>query len=263
MAGAMIQLEGVTKVYRAGAAEVRALDNVDLTIKAGELVAIMGPSGSGKTTMMNILGCLDSPTSGRYLLDGIDVSELDDDQLADVRGRKIGFVFQSYNLLSRTSAVVNVELPLLYSNTRSRRKRAAAALAEVGLADRAEHLPNELSGGQQQRVAIARALVTEPAVLLADEPTGNLDSVASGEIAQMLVKLSEAGRTVVLITHEAEIAAYAQRVVRLLDGRVVADSARPDEARNGDGAASGAVDGNAAASGSDAGGGASLAQVTE
>jgi putative ABC transport system ATP-binding protein len=255
MAGAMIQLEGVTKVYRAGAAEVRALDNVDLTIKAGELVAIMGPSGSGKTTMMNILGCLDSPTSGRYLLDGIDVSELDDDQLADVRGRKIGFVFQSYNLLSRTSAVVNVELPLLYSNTRSRRKRAAAALAEVGLADRAEHLPNELSGGQQQRVAIARALVTEPAVLLADEPTGNLDSTASGEIARMLVKLSDAGRTVVLITHETEIASYAQRVVKLLDGRVVADSGGPDKNRPGAG------DRDTAANGNDAGDGARVTEV--
>ena len=223
----MIQLESVSKVYRTGDAEVRALDNVDLTIDAGELVAIMGPSGSGKSTMMNILGCLDVPTSGRYLLDGIDVSGLDDDQLADIRGRKIGFVFQSYNLLSRTSAVVNVELPLLYARARSRRKLASAALREVGLSDRAHHLPNELSGGQQQRVAIARALVTEPAMLLADEPTGNLDSVTSGEIAQMLVKLSEAGRTVVLITHEAEIAAYAQRVIHLRDGRVVSDPNRP------------------------------------
>jgi putative ABC transport system ATP-binding protein len=221
----MIQLEGICKVYRAGDVEVRALDKVDLTIGAGELVAIMGPSGSGKSTMMNILGCLDAPTSGRYLLDGVDVSGLGEDELADIRGRKIGFVFQSYNLLARTSAVVNVELPLLYARSRTRRQRASAALEEVGLSDRAQHVPSELSGGQQQRVAIARALVTEPAMLLADEPTGNLDSTASTEIAQMLVRLSEAGRTIVLITHEEEIAAYAQRVIRLRDGRVVDDSA--------------------------------------
>jgi len=224
-AGAMIQLEGICKVYRAGDVEVRALDEVDLTIAAGELVAIMGPSGSGKSTMMNILGCLDAPTSGRYLLDGVDVSGLGDDELADIRGRKIGFVFQSYNLIARTSAVVNVELPLLYARSRTRRQRANAALDEVGLSDRAMHVPSELSGGQQQRVAIARALVTEPAILLADEPTGNLDSTAGTEIAQMLVRLSEAGRTIVLITHEEEIASYAQRVIRLRDGRVVDDSA--------------------------------------
>jgi len=221
----MIQLEGIGKVYRAGDVEVRALDKVDLRIEAGELVAIMGPSGSGKSTMMNILGCLDAPTSGRYLLDGVDVSGLGDDELADIRGRKIGFVFQSYNLLARTSAVVNVELPLLYARSRTRRERANAALEEVGLSDRALHVPSELSGGQQQRVAIARALVTEPAILLADEPTGNLDSTASAEIAQILVRLSEAGRTIVLITHEEEIASYAQRVIRLRDGQVVDDSA--------------------------------------
>jgi len=221
----MIQLEGICKVYRAGDVEVRALDKVDLRIEAGELVAIMGPSGSGKSTMMNILGCLDAPTSGRYLLDGVDVSGLGDDELADIRGRKIGFVFQSYNLLARTSAVANVELPLLYARSRTRRERANAALEEVGLSDRALHVPSELSGGQQQRVAIARALVTEPAILLADEPTGNLDSTASAEIAQILVRLSEAGRTIVLITHEEEIASYAQRVIRLRDGQVVDDSA--------------------------------------
>jgi putative ABC transport system ATP-binding protein len=220
----MIQLEGICKVYRAGDVEVRALDKVDLRIEAGEIVAIMGPSGSGKSTMMNILGCLDTPTSGRYLLDGVDVSGLGDDELADIRGRKIGFVFQSYNLLARTSAVVNVELPLLYARSRTRRQRANAALEEVGLSDRALHVPSELSGGQQQRVAIARALVTEPAILLADEPTGNLDSAAGAEIAQLLVRLSEAGRTVVLITHEAEIASFAQRVIRLRDGHVVADN---------------------------------------
>jgi putative ABC transport system ATP-binding protein len=237
----MIQLEGICKVYRAGDVEVRALDDVDLTIDEGEIVAIMGPSGSGKSTMMNILGCLDVPTSGRYLLDGVDVSGLGDDELADIRGRKIGFVFQSYNLLARTSAVVNVELPLLYARSRTRRQRATAALEEVGLADRAQHMPNELSGGQQQRVAIARALVTEPSMLLADEPTGNLDSTASTEIAQMLVRLSDAGRTVVLITHEEEIASYARRVIRLRDGRVVADSADSDNsADRADSADSGA-----------------------
>ena len=223
----MIQLDKVSKVYRGGSTEVRALDGVEVAVEAGELVAIMGPSGSGKSTMMNILGCLDTPTSGRYLLDGADVSDLDDDQLADIRNRKIGFIFQSYNLLARTTALANVELPLLYAKDRARAARARAALEEVGLADRARHVPSELSGGQQQRVAIARALVTEPAILLADEPTGNLDSTASAEIAQLLVRLSEAGRTVVLITHEAEIASFARRVIRLRDGRVVADNRGP------------------------------------
>jgi putative ABC transport system ATP-binding protein len=221
----MIQLEGVSKVYQAGSTEVRALDSVDLTINEGELVAIMGPSGSGKSTMMNILGCLDVPTTGRYLLDGVDASGLDDDELADIRGQKIGFVFQAYNLLARTSAIANVELPLLYARARTRQERAQAALAEVGLSGRAHHLPTELSGGQQQRVAIARALVTEPTMVLADEPTGNLDSTASVEIARMLVRLADAGRTIVLITHEEEIAAFAKRVVRLRDGRVVSDTA--------------------------------------
>jgi len=220
----MIQLDKVSKVYRGGSTEVRALDDVELAVEAGELVAIMGPSGSGKSTMMNILGCLDTPTSGRYLLDGADVSGLGDDELADIRNRKIGFVFQSYNLIARTTALANVELPLLYARDRTRAARARAALEEVGLSDRAGHVPSELSGGQQQRVAIARALVTEPAILLADEPTGNLDSTASAEIAQLLVRLSEAGRTVVLITHEAEIASFAQRVIRLRDGHVVADT---------------------------------------
>ncbi len=231
--GAMIQLEGVSKVYRAGPAEVRALDAVDLTIDDGELVAIMGPSGSGKSTLMNILGCLDVPSSGRYLLDGVDVARSGDDELADIRGRKIGFIFQAYNLLARTTAVANVELPLLYSRDGTRRQRALAALAEVGLADRTDHLPTELSGGQQQRVAIARALVTEPTMLLADEPTGNLDSATSVEIAEMLVRLSDAGRTVVLITHEEEIAAFARRVIRLHDGQVVSDSLNDTTGTNG------------------------------
>jgi putative ABC transport system ATP-binding protein len=222
--GLMIRLENVSKVYRTGDVEVRALDGVDLTIADGELVAIMGASGSGKSTMMNILGCLDVPTSGRYLLDGADVAGLTDDELADIRGGKIGFVFQAYNLIPRTSAVSNVELPLLYANAPTRRERALAALEAVGLSARANHLPSELSGGQQQRVAIARALVTDPSMLLADEPTGNLDSVASAEIAETLVRLNRAGRTVVLITHEEEIAGYADRVIRLRDGKIVDDS---------------------------------------
>jgi putative ABC transport system ATP-binding protein len=219
----MIKLEGVGKSYRAGEAEVRALHGIELTVDDGDFVAIMGPSGSGKSTMMNILGCLDVPTEGRYLLDGIDVSGMSDDELAAIRNRKIGLVFQSYNLLPRTTALDNVELPLVYGNHRARRSRALRALEEVGLADRATHLPNQLSGGQQQRVAIARALVTRPTMLLADEPTGNLDTEASNEIAGMLGRLSDAGRTVVLITHEEEIAAYARRVVRLRDGRIVSD----------------------------------------
>ena len=222
----MIRLEGVVKRYRTGGADVHALDGVDLTIERDDFVAIMGPSGSGKSTMMNILGCLDVPSEGRYLLDGVDVSGLSDDELADIRNRKIGLVFQSYNLLPRTTALANVELPLLYARSRERRWRARRALNEVGLGERASHLPSQLSGGQQQRVAIARALVTEPAMILADEPTGNLDTSASQEIGRMLVSLNEAGRTIVLITHEEEIAAFAKRVVRLRDGRVVTDTAR-------------------------------------
>jgi len=224
----MIQLQGVSKVYRTGEVEVRALDGIDLTIGEGELVAIMGPSGSGKSTMMNILGCLDAPTAGTYLLDGTDVAKLSDDRLADIRGRKIGFVFQAYNLLPRTTAISNVELPLVYANSPARQQLAQDALGEVGLSERAYHLPNELSGGQQQRVAIARALVTEPMMLLADEPTGNLDSTSSAEIAQILVRLNKKGRTVVLITHEEEIAAHAERIVRLRDGKIISDTAEAD-----------------------------------
>ncbi len=219
----MIQLEDVTKVYRMGKVEVLALSGVDLTIDDGELVAIMGPSGSGKTTLMNILGCLDVPTSGRYLLDGTDVSRLSDKRLAKIRSRKIGFVFQSFNLVSRTSAIRNVELPLVYAGVRDRHNRARLALEQVGLGDRQKHMPNELSGGQQQRVAIARALINDPALLLADEPTGNLDSTSSIEIMKLLVALNDAGRTVVIITHEEEVAQFAKRIVRMRDGHIESD----------------------------------------
>jgi putative ABC transport system ATP-binding protein len=220
----MILLDGVTKIYRTGEIEVRALNGINLVIEEGDFVAIMGPSGSGKSTLMNIIGCLDLPTTGRYLLDGVNVSQLSENELADIRNRKIGFVFQSYNLIPRTRAVENVELPLIYAGVaRSRRTRAMRALEMVGLADRAQHEPNELSGGQQQRVAIARALVTEPTILLADEPTGNLDSAASVEIMKLLVGLNDGGRTVVLITHEEEIAAFAKRVIRMRDGLIVSD----------------------------------------
>ena len=220
----MITLEGITKVYRAGEVEVPALKGVSLHIPEGEFVAIMGPSGSGKSTLMNVIGCLDQPTEGRYILDGYDVSALTDDQLAWIRNRKIGFVFQSFNLIPRVSAAHNVEMPLIYAgDSVQRRERAMAALESVGLIDRAGHLPNELSGGQQQRVAVARALVTDPAILLADEPTGNLDTESSLEILKLLRDLNQQGRTIVLITHEADIAAFAQRVVRLRDGVIVSD----------------------------------------
>jgi len=221
-----IQLVDAKKTYRIGDFEVHALQGVSLEIKDGELVAIVGPSGSGKSTLMNILGCLDVPTSGRYLLDGIDVSSLSGNRLAKIRSTKIGFVFQSFNLVSRTSAVRNVELPLIYAGVRDRRSRAREALEQVGLGERQKHLPNELSGGQQQRVAIARALINDPAILLADEPTGNLDTASSLEIMKLLGALNDAGRTVVLITHEAEIAHFAKRVVRLRDGYIVSDEAQ-------------------------------------
>ncbi len=220
----MITLEGITKVYHAGEVEVPALRGLSLHIPEGEFVAIMGPSGSGKSTLMNLIGCLDQPSSGRYILDGYDVSVLSDDQLAWIRNRKIGFVFQSFNLIPRASAVHNVEMPLIYAGeNQQRRERAMAALDSVGILDRASHLPNELSGGQQQRVAVARALVTDPAILLADEPTGNLDSESSLEIMKLLRELNHQGRTIVLITHEPDIAAFASRVVRLRDGVIVSD----------------------------------------
>ena len=220
----MIQIEDVTKVYRMGKVEVQALYGVNLAIGDGELVAIMGPSGSGKTTLMNILGCLDIPTSGRYLLDGTDVSRLSDNRLAKIRSRKIGFVFQSFNLVPRTSAIRNVELPLVYAGVRVGATPARRALEQVGLGDRARTTcPTEFSGGQQQRVAIARALINDPAILLADEPTGNLDTVSSTEILKLLAALNDAGRTVVIITHEEEVARFAKRVVRLRDGRIETD----------------------------------------
>jgi putative ABC transport system ATP-binding protein len=223
----LIKVENLTKVYGSGEIAVHALAGVDLVIDEGEFVAVMGPSGSGKSTLMNILGCLDRPTEGQYWLGGEDVSKLNKTQLARVRNRKIGFVFQSYNLLARTSALKNVMLPLLYNtngrqslNAAQRKERALEALEMVGLSDRVNHRPNELSGGQQQRVAIARALVNDPLIILADEPTGNLDTRSSEEIVAILHELHQRGRTIVMITHEPDLAARAQRVVHILDGRI-------------------------------------------
>jgi putative ABC transport system ATP-binding protein len=218
-------LEDVVKTYTMGDTEVRALRGVSLKIGRNEYVAIMGPSGSGKSTLMNMIGCLDTPTSGTYLLEGQPVGEMDDDQLADIRNRKIGFVFQTFNLLPRADVLHNVELPLVYAGMprAERRKRAEEAIARVGLSDRSHHKPNELSGGQRQRVAIARALVGGPAIILADEPTGNLDSKTGEEIMRMFDELHAAGQTIILVTHEDEIAAHARRTVRLRDGLIESD----------------------------------------
>jgi putative ABC transport system ATP-binding protein len=221
----VIVVRRVVKTYTLGEIEVHALKDVSLTIERGDFVAVMGASGSGKSTLMNILGCLDLPTSGRYLLDGVDVRGMGEDELADVRNRKIGFVFQSFNLIPRTTALANVELPMVYAGLGKRRRRARAehALVRVGLADRINHLPSELSGGQQQRVAIARAIATNPAIILADEPTGNLDTTATGEVMDIFGELNDQGRTVILITHEDDVAAHAKRVVRLRDGQIIDD----------------------------------------
>jgi len=231
----LIRTRGVEKDYRVGDNLIRALDGVSVDIARGECIAVMGPSGSGKSTFMNVLGCLDRPSAGEVWLDGQPVSALNDDALAAVRNRSIGFVFQSFNLLARTSALENVELPLVYAGTaaRARRERALEMLARVGLAERAHHLPQQLSGGQQQRVAIARALVTRPVLILADEPTGALDSRTSLEIMALLQELNRQGMTVVLVTHEADVARFARRVLRFLDGRVIADegNAAPVDAR--------------------------------
>jgi putative ABC transport system ATP-binding protein len=221
-------LERVTKTYGSGDIAVQALRGIDLRVERGEFLAIMGASGSGKSTLMNLIGCLDVPTRGRYLLEGLDVSRLDEIELAFVRNRKIGFVFQSFNLIPRTTALRNVELPLIYARLpkAERKRRAEEALAAVGVGDRMHHVPSQLSGGQQQRVAIARAIVTEPAIVLADEPTGNLDSAASSEVMQIFKRLNQTGRTIVMITHEPDIAAYAKRVVHIADGAIQRDETR-------------------------------------
>ncbi|MFC4069452.1 ABC transporter ATP-binding protein [Actinoplanes subglobosus] len=230
----VLDVRELTKIYGEGDTEIRALDGVSLQVERGDYVAVMGSSGSGKSTLMNILGCLDVPTTGTYLLDGVDVSSLSDGQLALARNRLIGFVFQAFNLIPRTSAVANVELPLAYSGMKAaeRRRRAMFSLDLVGLADRADHEPNQLSGGQQQRVAVARALVTEPALLLADEPTGNLDSHATEEVLAVFDDLNAVGRTIVLITHEEEVGARADRLIKLFDGRITTDARQEPSGRH-------------------------------
>ena len=221
----IIRLEDIRRIYRVGNQEVRALDGVSLSVYKNEYVAIMGPSGSGKSTLMNILGCLDSPSSGHYVLNGVDVSEMEDSDLADVRNREIGFVFQSFNLLPRYNALENVALPMIYAGVpaRERMERAADALRSVALEERMDHKPNELSGGQKQRVALARALINNPSIILADEPTGNLDTHTSIEIMRLFDEIYRKGNTVIVVTHEEDIAAYAHRIIRLRDGRVESD----------------------------------------
>ena len=223
---AMIEAKDITKIYRIGDIQVKALSNVSLIIKKGEFLSVMGPSGSGKSTFMNILGCLDKPTNGKYYLEDIDVSNLDRDELASIRNKKIGFVFQGFNLLPRTSAIENVELPMLYDGmpAKERRQRAMEALKSVGLEGREDHHPNQLSGGQQQRVAIARALVNSAPIILADEPTGNLDTKTSAELMELFVKLNtESNITVIIVTHENDIAVYSRRIIRFLDGHIISD----------------------------------------
>jgi putative ABC transport system ATP-binding protein len=226
-AAAVIELRGIVKVYGMGAVALEVLHGIDLTVARGEYVAVMGPSGSGKSTLMNVIGCLDRPTRGTYHLDGIDVSQLDDNALAQIRLRKLGFVFQGFNLLGRANAVDNVALPLFYAgvSTHERRERAMKVLTQIGLGDRARHKPAELSGGQQQRVAIARALANNPAVLLADEPTGNLDSATSEELLALFRNLNDEGHTIIMVTHDENVARHARRIVRLKDGNVISDSA--------------------------------------
>lgn len=226
----VIKLSNIVKNYKVGTQIVRALRSVSLTINVGEYVAIMGASGSGKSTLMNVIGCLDTPTSGQYILNGHDVSDLTDDQLAEIRNREIGFVFQTFNLLPRSTALDNVMLPLVYSGVKKqeRLERATKILTDVGLADRIEHKPNELSGGQRQRVAVARALINKPAILLADEPTGNLDSKISEEIMQLFAEIHQLGNTLIVVTHEEDIARHAHRIIRLKDGEVESDEINPN-----------------------------------
>ena len=223
--GALIHIENMKKIYNPGENEVRALDGIDLDIEKGDLVAIVGHSGSGKSTLMNMLGCLDTPTSGKYVLDGQDVASMTDNQLADVRNKEIGFIFQGFNLISNLDAVGNVELPLVYRGVskNERKQLAMEALKSVGLEDRMKHKPNEMSGGQQQRVAVARAVAANPPIILADEPTGNLDTKSTQEILEILKELHRSGRTVIIITHDEEIASQAHRVIRILDGRIEED----------------------------------------